>query len=175
MTTLTQPLRDEHKGLMPHIQRLRVAGDAIGEAPFLEQQKLVDDSYEFLVHHLIPHAAAEESALYPVVGRVIGSTDATRTMSLDHMEVGRLTEELGALRARLAAGELTPDQTKALRRVLYGLYAVVKLHFAKEEEVYLPLLEARLSKAEAEAMFVALAAVAREAKGDAAVSLHSGH
>jgi len=175
MTTLTQPLRDEHQELMPHIERLRVAADAIGEAPPREQHKLVDESYRFLTHHLIPHAAAEEHALYPVIGRVIGSVDATRTMSRDHVEIGRLTEELGALRARLAEGRLTPDQTRALRSVLYGLYAVVRLHFAKEEEVYLPLLEARLSRAEAEAMFGALAAAAREAKGDSAMPAHSGH
>jgi len=29
--------------------------------------------------------------------------------------------------------------------VLYGLYAIVKLHFAKEEEVYLPILDQRLT------------------------------
>jgi hypothetical protein len=31
-----------------------------------------------------------------------------------------------------------------LRRILYGLYAIIKLHLAKEEEIYLPILELRL-------------------------------
>ena len=36
---------------------------------------------------------------------------------------------------------------------LYGLYAIVKVHFAKEEEIYLPILEARLTPEEAARMF----------------------
>jgi hypothetical protein len=36
-----------------------------------------------------------------------------------------------------------------LRRVLYGLYAILKLHLAKDEELYTPLLELHLSDEEA--------------------------
>jgi iron-sulfur cluster repair protein YtfE (RIC family) len=107
---------------------------------------------EFLRHHLIPHAEAEDRALYPVVGTVMGAPDATATMSRDHVEVGRLTDELASLRSELSGPTLGEAQAKALRRVLYGLYALVKLHFAKEEEVYLPLLDARLSPDAARSM-----------------------
>ena len=48
----------------------------------------------FSAHHLIPHAQAEDQALYPVVARVMGVPEATATMRRDHVEVGRLTEEL---------------------------------------------------------------------------------
>jgi len=44
---------------------------------------------------------------------------------------------------------VSESQQQALRRVLYGLYAVVTVHFAKEEEVYLPILDARLTREEA--------------------------
>ena len=54
---------------------------------------------------------------------------------------------------------------KALRRVLYGLYALVKVHFAKEEEVYLSILDARLTPEEAHRMFEAMEEAARGAKG----------
>jgi hypothetical protein len=47
---------------------------------------------------------------------------------------------------------------------LYGLYALVKVHFAKEEEIYLPLLDARLTAEEARQMFAALESAAAEAK-----------
>ena len=36
---------------------------------------MVDDSYEFLSDGLIPHARAEEAALYPVVQRVTGAPE----------------------------------------------------------------------------------------------------
>jgi iron-sulfur cluster repair protein YtfE (RIC family) len=160
----TQPLRDEHKELLPHIESLRTAGDAVGtvSAELVRQQ--VDAAYDFLVHHLIPHAQAEDRALYPVVGRVMGAPEATATMSRDHVEVGRLTEELATLRGRLIGGVIGEADAGALRRVLYGLYALVKVHFAKEEEVYLPLLDARLSPDDAREMFAAMEAAAAEAK-----------
>jgi len=160
----TQPLREEHKELLPHLESLRAAGDAVGAAPSAVVRQRVDEAYDFLAHHLLPHATAEERALYPVVGKVIGAPEATRTMSRDHVEVGRLVEELAALRERLAAGTLRETEARALRRVLYGLYTLVSVHFAKEEEVYLPLLDARLDADEAREMFAAMEAAAAEAK-----------
>ena len=144
MNTLTQPLRDEHKELIPHIEQILNVANSIPEAPLAQIRDQVSEGYEFLAYHLIPHARAEDAALYPAVQNVMGSTDATRTMSRDHVEVGRYVEEL----ARLRQG-LSPQHFKALQRVLYGLYAIVKLHFAKEEEIYLPLLESHLTDGEA--------------------------
>lgn len=159
MNTLTQPLRDEHKELIPHIERIREVADGIRSASPDEIHDGVKEVYEFLAYHLIPHAQAEDAALYPVVQRVLGSPEATRTMSRDHVEVGRYIDELAELKADLSA-----EKFKPLQRVLYGLYAIVKLHFAKEEEVYLPILEERLSASEAEEMFEAMEAAAHQAK-----------
>ncbi len=164
MATPTQPLRDEHKELWPHVERLRTTADAVGEAPVELIQRGVDEVYDFLAHDLVPHARAEEAALYPVVQQVMGAPQATATMSRDHVEVGRLVEELAGLRAKLATGALGPEQARALRRVLYGLYALLAVHFAKEEEVYLPLLDQGLSAAEAAAMFERMEAAAQTAK-----------
>lgn len=165
MTTLiTQPLREEHKELLPSIEQIRTVGDSVGEVSAEILKQNVEKVYEFLTRHLIPHAQAEDAALYPVVGKVMGAPEATATMRRDHVEVGALTDELGQLRAQLIGDSLNANQTKALRRVLYGLYALVKVHFAKEEEVYLPLLEARLTRDEAQEMFEAMEAAAHKAK-----------
>jgi len=159
MNTLTQPLRDEHKELIPHIDRIRELADSIPEAPLEQIRDGVKEVYEFLAYHLIPHAQAEDVALYPAVQKALGSPGATRTMSRDHVEVGRYIEEL----AELQQG-LSPENFKELQRVLYGLYALVKVHFAKEEEVYLPILEERLSPDEAAEMFEAIESAAIRAK-----------
>jgi iron-sulfur cluster repair protein YtfE (RIC family) len=164
MATITQPLRDEHKELVPHIEMLLMVADSIGTAPEESVRRGVEEAYLFLTHHLIPHAQAEERALYPVVGRLMGASEATATMSRDHVEVGRLTGELGSLQSQLVGISLSEPQVKALRRVLYGLYAVVKVHFAKEEEIYLPILDARLTPEEARQMFEAMEMAAKEAK-----------
>lgn len=164
MVTLTQPLRDEHKELLPHIELLRTAADAIGAAEGASLQRSIGEAYTFLTHHLIPHAQAEERALYPVVGRLMGAPEATATMSRDHVEIGRLTGELGSLRPYLNGASISVEQEKALRRILYGLYAIVKVHFAKEEEVYLPILDARLTAGEASRLFESMEQAAQEAK-----------
>ncbi len=156
MSVTMAPLREEHRDLLPHIEKLQAAAEAVGTAPPERALALTDDCLAFLTDHLIPHAKAEDAALYPVVQKVMGAPQATATMSRDHQEVGRLTAELQDLRARLAAGDAYAAVTAGLRRVMYGLYTLVKVHFAKEEEVYLPLLEQRLAPAEAEAMFTAM-------------------
>ena len=151
---LTQPLRDEHAELVPHIADLAAAGDAVGRVDITQLRALVDASYEFLADELIPHAHAEEVALYPVVQRAVGAPEMTATMARDHVEVGALTAELASFRGRLkVVSTLDDDLANGLRRVLYGVHHLVKVHFAKEEEIYLPILEERLSESEAKQMF----------------------
>jgi iron-sulfur cluster repair protein YtfE (RIC family) len=147
MNTLTQPLRDEHKELIPHIEKILEVADSIPEV------------YEFLAYHLVPHAQAEDVALYPAVQKALGSLDATRTMTRDHIEVGHYIAELAQLRQ-----DLSPQNFKMLQRVLYGVYALVKVHFAKEEEVYLPILEERMTADEAAKMFETMESAASHAK-----------
>ena len=159
MNTLTQPLRDEHKELIPHIEKILDVADSIPDAPLEAMRARVEEVYEFLAYHLIPHAQAEDAALYPAVQKALGSQDATRTMSRDHVEVGRYVEELAELQRDLSARDF-----KTLQRLLYGVYALVKVHFAKEEEVYLPILEEWLTAEEAKEMFEAMERAAVQAK-----------
>jgi len=164
MTALTQPLHDEHKELFPYVERIREVAERVCDGPISEIRSGVEESYDFLAHHLIAHAQAEDEALYPVVQKVLGSPLATRTMSRDHVEVGRYIEELATLKKGLDVKVLTAPQAQALQRVLYGLYALLKVHFAKEEEVYLPILDQRLSADAAREMFENMEAAAQRAK-----------
>lgn len=167
MSRVTEPLREEHQGLRPHIEALKAAADTLsGESTGVVESRIAE-AYEFLTGHLIPHAIAEDKALYPVVCRVMGSDSATKTMSRDHVEVGRLTEQLSKLRSEVAGATPSEPTKNELRRVLYGLYALVQVHFAKEEEVYLPLLDEKLGEAEAKEMFEAMEAAAAAEKAKA--------
>ena len=165
MDRITQPLRDEHKELFPHVESLRLAADAVsGLALTPEALGLIEEAHTFLTHHLIPHAEAEDKALYPVVQKVMGAPKATATMSRDHVEVGTLTRELTELRQQLTLTKFSAEMANSLHRVLYGLYTLVKVHFAKEEEIYLPLLDASLTPDEGAAMFRTMEAAAAEVK-----------
>lgn len=169
MTLLTQPLRDEHKELFPHVDRIRNVADEVSESPATEIRRRVDEVYDFLANHLRPHAHAEEQALYPVVQKALGSPAATQTMTRDHVEIGRYIDELADIRVGMSHGNFSVDEEKNLRRVLYGVYALVKVHFAKEEEVYLPILDQYLTPERADEMFTAMEAAAHDAKHTAHV------
>ena len=165
MAVVTEPLRAEHKELLPHIERLRAVADSVGQVSPATLRQEVDKVYDFLAHHIIPHAEAEERDLYPVVGRIMGSPEATATMSRDHVAIGHLVKALSTLRSKLTGEAVGASVANDLRRVLYGLYTLLSVHFAKEEEIYLPLLDARLPSDEAQRMFAQMHAVAKKAHG----------
>jgi len=152
MSVMTDPLRVEHHALMSHMDNLRLVADRVGDVDSADTLAGVEDVYEFLVRHLLPHARAEDEVLYPAVDEIIGA-GATATMSRDHVEIARLVERLGELRSVLREGTATPAVSRDLLRVLYGLHTLVLLHFAKEEECYLPLLDAGLDPASADGLF----------------------
>ncbi len=165
MTSRTQPRRNEHQELLPRIERLRTVADAIGAVPAPALRRGVDEVYDFLADHLIPQAEAAERVLYPAVSQLLGTEEASSTMRCDQVELCRLTEELAALRARWSIAPITATELTTLRRILYGLYTLVKVHVVKEEEVYLPLLDARLTAAEAANLFTRMEQAAAAAKG----------
>jgi hemerythrin-like domain-containing protein len=146
--TITTALHAEHVHLMAGLEELRHTGDRIGMDSHEADQEAAERAILFLRDRLIPHARSEEETLYPVVARVLGSLRSTRTMVRDHAEVKTLTNQL------VRATE--ENDEPMMRRLLYGLYHVIRLHFAKEEEVYLPLLEEDLDRAESEELLHAM-------------------
>jgi iron-sulfur cluster repair protein YtfE (RIC family) len=151
---VTQPLRAEHAELLPRLESLREAALAL-EDQDNEALPAVDRALGFLRDSLIPHAQAEDAVLYPMVEQVMNAPGATATMSRDHVEVVRLSGDLERLRDSLH-DSAHPDLRRELQRILYGLYAIIRLHFGKEGEIYLPLLDAGLTPADADEMFRAM-------------------
>ena len=77
----------------------------------------------------------------------LGSDDATVALHRTHTEIFHLVRLLGRMSDDLAGvdddgegegGEhdLAPDDRTDLRRLLYGLDAILRLHMAQEEELY---------------------------------------
>ncbi|HKV86068.1 MAG TPA: hemerythrin domain-containing protein, partial [Ktedonobacterales bacterium] len=95
----------------------------------------------FLRDELLPHAAGEETHLYPRVDRLIKQHgDATATMRVDHEEIVRLTEEIERVAGELTAAQTTTERDerrRSLSRLGLQLEAILALHARKEEVVYL--------------------------------------
>lgn len=169
MLQLMQPLRDEHAQLMPRLGLLRMAAEAVDGPSRSALDQLLSESLDFLRHDLLPHAAVEEKTIYPAVEQFMGPR-ATLTMTLDHLEIRRMVDELANAVRHVAPERLTPHDAKELRRLLYGIYAMLRLHFFKEETAYLPLLEERLKPAEAQALIARMEKLAEAEHAAAAGS-----
>jgi iron-sulfur cluster repair protein YtfE (RIC family) len=140
---VSELVRHEHHHLYAHVQHLLDAADAL----HLESDSLPDavhEAYAFLSEDIIPHAAAEEKVLYPAVAALLGTPESTAAMTRQHVEINRLTDRLGQLREQ-AMTTWTPTLRRNLQQVLDAVHAVLSLHLATEEELYLPLLESKLS------------------------------
>lgn len=161
----TETLRSEHARLRRDAAHLpRVAADlADWTAPDTPDQ--LQHVRGFLIGHLLPHAASEEAVLYPLLDKVMGAEQATATMVADHAEIHERSDAVDALVVAVGQGPPSPAEAEALREHLYGLWAVVRLHFDKEEEILFPLLDDRLSPADVRTLERKLADFAGHAAG----------
>jgi heavy metal translocating P-type ATPase len=137
-------VRDGHRDLLPVVDRVRQVADRLGAVSPAETRRELADLRRLLDERLLPHEAADDAALYPLVARVIGGADPVGPMNREHVEIRRLAGLLGRLVDELPQTGPDAADLRDLRRVLYGLHAVLRLHFAQEEESYLSLFESEV-------------------------------
>ncbi|HEX6115602.1 MAG TPA: hemerythrin domain-containing protein [Solirubrobacterales bacterium] len=135
----TEPFRSEHAELLEHIEHLAEAARQMPRLSVDERGELRARILGFLQGTLLPHAQAEEQVLYPEWAELIGFADAAVPMVHDH-------EAIVARIERLEAADL--GDVDALQELLYGLYALISVHFRKEEDIQLPAFDAAPEVAE---------------------------
>jgi iron-sulfur cluster repair protein YtfE (RIC family) len=139
---LTRRLQAEHVGLRDTVEELRLLGDRLGRAADVPAVlAAVRAAYDRLVTDLLPHELAEETELYPALARVLGGDDPTGVMSRGHAEIEHLVRRIGRLLVDLGPDAPDEEDRTELQAVLYGLHAVLRLHFAQEEEGFFTLLD----------------------------------
>jgi len=80
--------------------------------------------------------------MYPVVARLIGGDYPMAAMSRTHREIQNLARLLSRIEGDLPPEGPDTATVAELQRVLYGLDAVLRLHFAQEDEIYHSLADA---------------------------------
>ena len=130
-------LREEHDALGPLVERVGQVADALTthEPDLAEVHALMTA----LDDDLLPHEREDERVLLPLVARALGSTDAVAALSRTHAEiehqVARLHRLLSGIDDEARGGDaVAPEDVVELRRLLYGLYAILRLHNAQEDE-----------------------------------------
>ena len=135
-TDVAERFREEHRLFAPELQRIRSVADRLETLSPDEARTELEAIRSFLVDRLPRHEEEEEAAVYPVVARLMGGEDPMASMARAHVEISHLTRVFRSLVDDLPAGVPGPDDLMDLRRVLYGLQAILRLHFAQEEEAY---------------------------------------
>ncbi|WAC93803.1 heavy metal translocating P-type ATPase [Mycobacterium sp. Aquia_213] len=132
----------QHDELRDAIGLLRDSADRLAAGPDAAALQSLAAAHALLTERILPHERAEEAQLYPALARPLGSGEATATMSRMHAEIQRLADRIAThLAVAQSAGAIQPDQAEDLLACLYGLYALLRLHFVQEEESYFVLAE----------------------------------
>jgi len=147
LRSLRTTSEEHHARLLPHVDRLLVLADMVGHLDCDALHALFEQEYAFVVGQLIPHMEAIEGTLYDRLEDLLAGRHSMAPMRDEHRELARLVEELGRYRGHVEGCSWSAVEGMALRRALYRLHAILKVHLA-EEELYLGVLERGLSDAE---------------------------
>ena len=132
---LTRPGEDEL--IQPHVDRLHELAAIIGRVTPGEFSTTFQEECSFIVGRLlVPHMEAIGTSLYGRLEEVMDKRHSEAPMRAEHERLRALFASLCEYSELVADERLTKGNQVGLRRVLYRLYAMLKVHLA-EEELYL--------------------------------------
>ncbi|MBX6749300.1 MAG: heavy metal translocating P-type ATPase [Micromonosporaceae bacterium] len=151
----------QHRAVAPIVDQVRAVADALRTADGDRRSTVepVRALVEQLENRLLPHEQAEDTELLPIVARAMGGTDPTGAFSRTHSEIAHYVSRLRRILADLEPGstakgtaaenidaedidgkDIDAEDIVEIRRLLYGLHAILRLHNAQEEEGIFSLL-----------------------------------
>jgi hypothetical protein len=126
----------EHERLIPQLDRVRQVADELDAQTSDRAMQSLESVLDFLVDEILAHEEADEHDVYPRMAKLLPGEDPMATMSRGHREIFHLVEMLRRQIEGLPPEGPGPEDVLDLRRTLYGLHAVLRLHFDQEEELY---------------------------------------
>ena len=133
---VVQHLHDEHALLHPLLDRIDAAALSLNTPDDGQMRRQIEEVAKLLQDKLLPHEREDESVLYPQLERVLHGIDPMAAMSRTHREIFHLARLYGNLVADLPPDPLPEFELNELRRLLFSLGAILRLHFAQEEELF---------------------------------------
>jgi hypothetical protein len=133
---LAENLASAHRSLRPYVGELAALAARLDSLPAPDARVQLEHLREALEKEVLPHEREEQEKAYPLIGKIVEDEDPTGPLIETHHEIRRLVRLFGRLVAQLPAEGPRPEDLRDLRRALYGLHAILTLHFAQEEELY---------------------------------------
>jgi heavy metal translocating P-type ATPase len=129
-------LQVQHQKLRQRVEELpELARSLENLDPNVARSRLMQ-LQDFLQTELLVHEREEQDRLYPALARMRPGEDPTALLVHTHHEIRRRTRLLCRTVDRLGDHGPAPEDWHDLRRILYGLHAVLSLHFAQEDELF---------------------------------------
>lgn len=129
-------LHAEHQQLAPVLNRLGAAITHLPEMAPGERLLELEAIDRSLREQLLPHENTDDREVYPAIAELLGGDDPMATLSHTHREIFRLHRLFSADLAHLRAAPGDDETLHKLQRRLHALDAILRLHFAQEEEIY---------------------------------------
>ncbi|BEV72646.1 heavy metal translocating P-type ATPase [Paludibacterium sp. THUN1379] len=134
-TERVNALREEHQQLLPLLNRLTEVAALLPQASEAEQYQRLQALCHQLTEELLTHEQQDEQGLYPAVTAMLPGEDPLAALSRSHQEIHREVRRLAQLTTLLQTS-CTVAAIQDIQRSLYGLEAILRLHFAQEEELF---------------------------------------
>jgi heavy metal translocating P-type ATPase len=122
----------DHQLIAQTVERVASVADHVADSS--HDLNAVKDLIAELERDLIPHELSEETQLLPMMSGALGGSEALIGISRTHAEIEHQVLILRRLVTGMGSGPVDPDDVLELRRRLYVLYGVLRLHNAQEEE-----------------------------------------
>jgi heavy metal translocating P-type ATPase len=128
----TAQLQQQHEGVLPTIERIAAVADTLADQPGdLDAVHALIDELETTV---LPHEREDDRELVPLIAKRLGSPESVAALHGAHAEIEQQVIQLRRLVSRIEATHCSRADVVELRRLLYGLYAVLHLHNVQEDE-----------------------------------------
>lgn len=154
-STLRATSEQHHALLLPHVDRLLALAEMVGRVDCAGLHLLLDEEVEFVRGQFLPHMDAVEATLYGRLEALMGPRHTMAPMREEHATLRGLVAELGAFVGPSEPCGWSELEGLTLRRILYRLHALLKMHLA-EEELYLGVLDRSLSAEEKDRLALGL-------------------
>jgi len=138
-TSLPRVAHAHHERLIHFVDTLPSLGDDLMTASPEALRPRIAEADTFLSETLIPHLEAAERTLYPELERMLQNRHSMTPMRKEHTEIRSLVSDFHRLSGQPDPGKPSLAHTLAVRRIVFRLYALLKIHLV-EEELYVGIV-----------------------------------
>ena len=153
--TLPRVAHQHHERLLHDVDRMPATGELLMTGDPVAVREAAHATSTFLTDTLLPHVDAAERSLYPELERMLQNRHSMAPMRREHTQLRLLVGDFARLTRQLDQGSIALGKRLALRRILFQLYALLKIHLA-EEEAYLRVVDHGVSAEVADLLAAAL-------------------